>query len=616
MKKSVLGIGLVFIVLLGVLASGCIGGGNESSSGTYSESSQSGGAITGTEETPGGDEESRATWQTPWNAYNPVRINGESYYITYIRYTFTVKSPEGERSYEVIKQRGYVKAHIYSDENGKKDLGEYNFFAYYGKIIPLNDPDMKGPLEYLILIKERTKDSDSYFLTPFPDFGAITSGTTAVIEASYGGNYFYWSNPASVGKYSELPYTEGDLNALMGAIPGTAFQGWTVMVSSAVWTGLEDRDLSKPAEFSSSFMGMGYSYKVSPDGTVTFDGKDFKTSNVEWSWAIGNVRGQGKARIAPALPVPVESEGTFSTMGGESYYSKVSLEEMKFSKEFEGINVGVEQMPPGESTGTSTQTETQTETSTPKLSDNWKLGWDASKPISINGKEYLVKEVTFNVDYRVSGGEERHFVITKGYREEELNGRSVYLLYANVTTEGGTYEYRVYVEPGYLDEYTSGTLWIPSVYDLINGPDFVKVEITGPNCHYSIDVEGNIEGDMSCGTMSEGFQKYNTVWSYPTGFYGGIYGDVLTYVTLTSNGQGYTVETGNQVSIGGMTFDTYRVTWNGLVQGGLAQGNGETVVAPELPFPVEVTASLTIPGAGGIYVHAKLIGMKLELSAQ
>lgn len=614
MKKSLL---LVLFVAGLVLISGCIGGVKEKAVEEAKEKAESmieSHTMTQTHtESQGESESSYATWTTPWDAYNPISIGSEGYHITYIKYTFMVKTPEGERSYEVIKQRGYVKAHIYSDDNGKKDLGEYNLFAYYGKITPLNDPDMKGSLEYLILIKERTKDSDSYFLTPFPDFGAMMSGTTAVIEASYGGNYFYWSNPASIGKYSELPYTEGDLNTLMGAIPGTAFQGWTVMVSSAVWRGLEDHDLSKPDEYSFSFMGMGYSYKVSPDGTVTFDGKSFMVSNVEWSWAIGNVRGQGKARIAPALPVPVESEGTFSQMGGESYYSKISVEEMKFSKEFEGINVGIEHTTsPGESTGTDTQTGTQTETSTPKLSDNWKLGWDASKSISINGKEYLVKEVTFNVDYKLSGGEEKHFVITKGYREEELNGRSVYLLYAKVEISGESYEYRVYVEPGYLDEYTSGTLWIPSVYDLINGPDFVKVEITGPSCHYSIDEEGNIEGDMSCGMISEDFQKYNMVWSYPTGFYGGIYGDVLTYVTLTENGNGYTVEAGDSVAIGGMTFDTYKVTWNGLVQGGFAQGNGETVVAPELPFPVEVEASLTIPGAGGLYVHARLVDLKLE----
>lgn len=616
MKSRGLTLLLVIVVLMGVVASGCISSGGEertSPSETYQES---GGETQETSSQSGGGESGVSTWKTPWDAYNPVRVNGQEYYITYVKYTFTVKSSEGERSYEVIKQRGYVKAHIYSDENGKKDLGEYNLFAYYGRITPLNDPDMKGPLEYLILIKERTKNSDSYFLTPFPDFGAMMSGTTAGIEASYGDDYFYWSNPAAVGNYSELPYTEGNFETVMGGIPGSTIQGWMAMVSSGTWSGLENHDLSKPDEYSFSFMGMGYNYKIEPDGSVSLDGKSFKVSNVEWSWTFGNVKGQGKAKIAPELPIPVETEGTFSRMGGESYYSKMMLEDLKLSKEFEGISVEIEQgTSPGETgTSTETQTETPTSTGTPgeSLSDNWQLAWDASKPITINGEDYVVKEVTFEADYRVSGGSHVRMIIRKGYHETKLNGEDVYDLYAILNIGGETYNYTVYVEPDYLDEYTSGILWVPAVYDMINGPDWVKIVVTGPSCHYSMDDSGNMEGDTNCGMISEDFQRYNMVWSYPTGFYGGIYGDVLSYVTLTGNGQGYTVEPGDDVSLAGMEFKTYRVTWNGVVQGGLAQANGGTIVAPELPFPVEVTASLTMPGGGAIYVHAKLIDIRLE----
>ncbi|ASJ03909.1 hypothetical protein A3L01_00435 [Thermococcus barossii] len=616
MRKAGLTLVLVFVLLFSVVASGCLGGGGgekSSPSETYSETHSEGGGETQQSSSPGGGEESGvSTWMTPWDAYNPVQVGGQSYYITYIKYTFTVKSSEGERSYEVIKQRGYVKAHIYSDDNGKKDLGEYTLFAYYGKITPLNDPDMSGPLEYLILIKERTRDSDTYFLTPFPDFGAMMSGTTAVIEASYGGNYFYWSNPAAVGEYSELPYTEGDFGTVMGGISGATIQGWMAMVSSAVWTGLEDHDLSKPDEYSFSFMGMGYSYKVEPDGTVTFDGKSFKVSDVEWSWAFGNVRGQGKAKIAPALPIPVETEGTFSQMGGESYYSKLKIKDLRLSREFEGIDVEIESpTSPGE-TGTSTETQTETSTEAPgEGSDNWKLAWDASEPITINSEEYVVKEVTFEADYRVSGGSHVRMNIKKGYYETTLNGEDVYALYAFLNIGGESYNYVVYVEPDSLDEYTSGILWIPAVYDMVNGPEWVKVEITGPNCHYSIDDSGNIEGDMDCGMISEDFQQYNMIWSYPTGFYGGIYGDVVEVNSLTG-GQGYTVKPGGPVTIAGMEFETYTITWNGIAQNSGIQANGGTIVAPELPFPVEVTASLAMPGGIGIYVHAKLIDMKLE----
>ena len=618
MEKKGMALLVVFVLFFGVVAAGCLGGGGseESPSETYQENTNEGGGSPSSSPSAG-EETSTATWQTPWDAYNPVQINGQSYYITYIKYTFTVKgSGEEERSYEVIKQRGYVKAHIYSDDNGKKDLGEYNLFAYYGKITPLNDPDMNGPLEYLILVKERTNDTDTCFLTPFPDFGAMTSGTTAVIEASYSGNYFYWSNPAAIGEYSELPYQKGDFETITDNIPGATIQGWMAMSYSGAWTGLEDHDLSKPDEYSFSFMGTGYNYKIEPDGTVSFGGKGFKVSNVEWAWTFGNVRGQGRAKIAPELPIPVETEGTFSQMGEGSYYSKLNLEDLKLSKEFEGINVQIEQgTSPGETgTPTETQTETPTSTETPGegLSDNWQLAWDASEPITINGEDYVVKEVTFDADYHVSGGSHVRMLIRKGYYETKLNGEDVYALYAILKIGGESYNYTVYVEPNYLDEYTSGVLWVPQVYDMINGPDFLKVEITGPSCHYSMDDSGNMEGDYTCGYISDDFQQYNMIWSYPTGFYGGIYGDVLTYVTLTSNGQGYTVEPGDDVSLAGMDFKTYKVTWNGVLQNGLAQANGGTIVAPELPFPVEVTASLAMPGDGSIYVHAKLIDIKLE----
>ncbi len=620
MKKTSLAVFLMFVLLFGVVASGCLGGGGgeektTSSSETYQESGSEGEGSTSTSSSGGSEETQVATWQTPWNAYSPFQINGQPHYITYIKYTFTVKTSEGERSYEVIKQRGYIKTHIYTDDNGKKDLGEYTLFAYYGKITPLNAPDMTGPLEYLILVKERTKDSDTDFLTPFPDFSAMMAGTTAVIEASYGGNYFYWSNPAAVGKYSELPYSEGDFNTFSEGISVSAVQGWMAMIGSSVWNGLENHDLMKPDKYSFSFMGIGYSYKIQPDGSVSFDGKSFKVSNVEWSWILGNLKGQGKAKISPLLPIPIETEGTFSQMGGESYYSKIVVEDMKFSKEFEGINVKIKQTTsPGEGTQTETGTPTHTETPSGSISDNWKLGWDASRPITINGKSYMVREVTFEADYHFSNGAQAQMTIKKGYYKTKLEGRDVYALYAMVNINKDVYNYTVYVSPEDLEEYTPNILWIPSVFELINGPTWLKVEITGPNCHYSIDEEGNIEGDMNCGMIDKGFQDYNMIWAMSGGFYGGIYGDVVHAYTLTNNGQGYTVKADGDVSLAGMNFKAYKITWNGIVQNSGVQANGETIVVPELPFPVEVTASLAMPG-NAAYVHAKLVDLKLQIAS-
>lgn len=247
------------------------------------------------------------------------------------------------------------------------------------------------------------------------------------------------------------------------------------------------------------------------------------------------------------------------------------------------------------------------------VSENWKLGWDASRPIVVGGRRYLVREVVFTVDYDVSG-ERGHLVVRKGLREGSLGGRSVYVLYAHLDVGGEEYRYTVYVDPDYLEDYTGGVLWVPSVFDMINGEGILRLEIVGPDCYYLMDEAGNIEGNTSCGTtgMSEGFQKYNTVWSFPTGFYGGIYSDVLTWVTLTESGKGYTVERGETVDLAGMKFETYDVRWSGEVQSGLAQAQGRTVVAPELPFPVEVEAVLKVSPGEEYRFHVRLTDLKLR----
>lgn len=181
-------------------------------------------------------------------------MGGIHNYIIEIEYTFTLKTSDGEKTFNVIKKRGYVKARVYADENGeKKDLGEFNLFAYYGKIIPVTG-NGTPPLEYIVMVKERSEDSDKYFLEPIPNFGALGTGGAVVAEAKSGNAYFYWSNPGSIGQYSELPYTEGgDLDEVLEDMGSYLYAFWLSMLSSGVWSGLEDRDLMKAEEYDYSF---------------------------------------------------------------------------------------------------------------------------------------------------------------------------------------------------------------------------------------------------------------------------------------------------------------------------------------------------------------------------
>lgn len=126
-----------------------------------------------------------------------------------------------------------------------------------------------------------------------------------------------------------------------------------------------------------------------------------------------------------------------------------------------------------------------------------------------------MKEVTFEVEYHSSEGAQGRMMIQKSYHPAKLDGKDVYALYAVVDINGRRYNYTVYINRDELEEYSSGILWAPSVFDMINGPDWLKVVITGPSCHYSMDNQDNMNGDSNCGYLDEGFRMYNQIITHP-----------------------------------------------------------------------------------------------------
>lgn len=607
MRKTGVIVFLILVLLFSVAASGCTGGGggitktsNRESEEEYTETESSGGVTS-------------ATWETPWNAYNPIRINGEDYYITYIKYKFTIKTPEGEQSYQVEKRRGYIKTHVYAEENGqKKDLGEFNLFAYYGKITPIEGPE-NATFEYIIAVKERTNDTDEYFLQPLPNFALLGTGSAVMAEVRSGSGYFYWSNPPAVGQYSELPYTEGSLEDVMNAIGPYIFNGWMAMMGSAAWTGLEGRDLMRKDEYTFSFMGLSYHYKISPDGSVELDDKSFRVSEVEWSYSFGGVNMEGKAEIAPSLPVPVETEGNFVDLSsGTKVYSKLKIEDIKLEKTFGGIDVKIEKpTSAGETEESETETDSGTETQTEsQISENWERSWDASEPIKIGDSSYILGGVTYDVRYKTPEGEV-HYTMKRGYNKTDDG----YVIYAIVKMDdGSTYRFTVYVSPGTIGEYTSGVLWTPSVLQLIESGSPEKVVITGPSCSYTYDESsGEMSGDFSCGAEIRE-SPFDQIWDLDNGFAGGIYGDVVEVNSLTENGEGYTVQKDGTVAYSGMKFDVYVIEWSGSLLGAIP-ANGKTAVVPELPIPIEIEASLSGLSGGSLYFHVTLKDVELVRSS-
>ncbi|WP_237266271.1 hypothetical protein [Thermococcus cleftensis] len=299
-------------------------------------------------ETPTDTETGYASWQNPWDAHNPVQIDGESYLITYIKYKLRVRTEEGGPvyEYEVEKRRGPVKIHVYGNsidmETGKQekvDLGEFEVYEYYGKIIPINAEDMSDAFEYRLWVVNRSEDTDTFFLFPTLDFltlySSLYAGTGDVVGVmmKYGNQTFEFYNPIAVGKGSIAPYQEGDINMLSDIADIEAiYLSWYGFYNFGFWTALEDENIYQETTGSWGVMGYQYNYEVKPDGTVNLGGKEFRVSSVSWTYTFGSITGQGEAIIAANLPVPVEAKGVFIEQGGANVFTHVKIEDIGFEK--------------------------------------------------------------------------------------------------------------------------------------------------------------------------------------------------------------------------------------------------------------------------------------------
>lgn len=347
---------LAFLVFVSV--SGCIGGEKVTESlkekassaiESYSETQTSSytESETETEETETSTI-AYSIWEEPWDAYHPVEINGERYLITYIKYYLRVRTEEGGPiyEYEVEKNREKTKIHVYgkkinmeTGEQEKADLGEFEVYEYYGKIIPVKGEDMNATFEYRVWVKERTEETDTFFLFPSLDFMTLYmsvyggSLNTIGISITYGDQNFIYYNPAAIGDMSTMPYQEGDIG-LVGNVPdiGNIYVSWYGFYTFGIWQAIQGEDLYTAKQDSWGIMGYQYNYEIDPDGNINLGGKSFRVSNVRWTYTFGNAQGQGEAILTVNLPVPIEAKGVFIAQDGTNIFTHVKIEDIAFEK--------------------------------------------------------------------------------------------------------------------------------------------------------------------------------------------------------------------------------------------------------------------------------------------
>ncbi|HII67926.1 MAG TPA: hypothetical protein HA302_08010 [Thermococcaceae archaeon] len=360
MKKIDYTLALLLVGL--VIISGCIGGEKitesikeEASSAMESQTESQSESFTETEEyttTESLSETSTeaqppAIWETPWDAYHPVMIDGEQYLISYVKYYLRVRTEEGGEiyEYEVEKKRGEVKIHVYGNqinmetgEQQKVDLGEFEVYEYYGKITPIKGKEMENPLEFKVWVKERTEDSDTFFLLPSLDFitiyGTVYAGGGGAVGVSitYGDQKFLFYNPAAVGDMSSMPYQEGSID-IISDIPDVEniYTSWYGFYTFGIWEAISGEDLYKAKKDSWGVMGYMFNYEINPDGSITLGGKSFKVSNVKWTYTFGNAQGQGEATLTATLPIPIESKGVFISEG-LNIFVHIKIEDIDFQR--------------------------------------------------------------------------------------------------------------------------------------------------------------------------------------------------------------------------------------------------------------------------------------------
>ncbi|MBO8175771.1 MAG: hypothetical protein H0Z18_10990 [Thermococcus sp.] len=351
-KHSLLAVFLIGLVFI----SGCIGGVKEkaveeakekaeSIAESYSESiTQSYTEESPSEETPTEtitETTEYATWANPWDLTNPVKIGEETYLITYIKYKLKVRTEEGGEiyEYEVEKKRGKTKIHVYgteidfqSGETKKVDLGEFEVYEYYGKVTPIKGKEMDKPLEVISWSINKSDLQSQFFAYPVVIGLGIGGPDIVGLKVTYGDKTYEAYNPFAIGKTDYNPYTEGDLG-WYGDMPDVEnmYMAFFGMAGFGVWGAFTEENLYKKSSGSWGYMGWQYNYEIDPDGTVNLGGKSFKVSNVKWSYVMGNVQGQGRAVLAPNLPIPLEAEGVFVGQGA-NYYTYIKIEDLGFEK--------------------------------------------------------------------------------------------------------------------------------------------------------------------------------------------------------------------------------------------------------------------------------------------
>jgi len=382
MKSRSLALVLGFVVLMGVVVGGCLGGSGGATSTTSATQATGGSFPTGTTEalttshpdtattfsqtissssenpTTTSSTESPTTsttqtpveeayWEHPWE-YAPINIDGELYLITYYKYDYKVQPNQSAPVYEYIVEKSVekTKVHVYGQDMqmNRVDLGEQEVYAYKTVVTPVKAEGMEDTLTFTIWF---VSNQSGAFLYPWDVLWVSyvsptgSGGDFVGMRFEYKGSSFIFMNPAPF-QSGLFPYFEGDQEIFeeLNDDLVNLYIGWEATLHFGIWYTWGDSNVLIPQSgVWSDMQGHSWEWSTTPDGIATYGGKTFKLVDFQWKYE-GTPEGvamDGKGKFSPHLPLLVEGDGHYSysdpqTAESTIIYAYFRLEDIKLEK--------------------------------------------------------------------------------------------------------------------------------------------------------------------------------------------------------------------------------------------------------------------------------------------
>lgn len=286
-----------------------------------------------------------AYWR-PWE-YAPFELNGKRYIITYYKYYYKVKPNQTAPmyEYELEKKIGKETIHVYGQDiqMNKKDLGEFEVWAYQTVVTPIKAESLEGKLTITIWYKSNQTTAAIYpwdiaWLAALSPYGGDAQFVGMRIE--YNGKAFTFYNPTPF-QSGLFPYFEGDNDILSDVDYDLSYlyMGWFATIHFGIWYTWEDYNLLVPQSGTWSDGLHTWTWETKPDGSITLGGLSFKVVEAQWSYAgAEGLSLSGKGKISPYLPLVIEGEGTYG------YKDPKTNEELYIYAYLKLEDLGVEQV--------------------------------------------------------------------------------------------------------------------------------------------------------------------------------------------------------------------------------------------------------------------------------